>query len=177
MIVQADAREGYIELPNSGRQNCFGCSPKNASGLKMTFYTNRSVDAVVSWFSVPPQFCGWGTLVHGGIISTMLDEAMGWGALVILGRLVLSKTISVEFISPVLAGAEIRVEGSVRDVVSDRKGVMQGFIYSNKDVLCARATSDVSLFTMDYIRKMGALDEAVLGDLETLVNFRETVGE
>ncbi|MBN2223811.1 MAG: hypothetical protein JW765_03955 [Deltaproteobacteria bacterium] len=52
---------------------------------------------------------------------------------------------------------------------------MQGFIYSDNGALCARATGDVSLFTMEYIGKMGALDEAMLGDLETLVNFRERV--
>ncbi|MBN2223813.1 MAG: PaaI family thioesterase [Deltaproteobacteria bacterium] len=176
-MTQEKPRDGYIPLPNSDKHNCFGCSPKNDKGLKMKFYTNKDVDVVVSWFSVPPNYCGWGPIVHGGIISTMLDEAMGWGALVILGKLVLSKSISVEFLSPVIAGKEIRVEGGVREVIGERKGVLQGFIYSDNDVLCARATSDVSLFTMDYIRKMGALDEAMLGDLETLVNFRERVGE
>lgn len=176
-MTRVETRDGYIELPNGSSHNCFGCSPKNVSGLHMKFYTNKDVDVVVSWFSVPPQFCGWGTLVHGGIISTMLDEAMGWGALVILGKLVLSKSIAVEFKTPVLAGTEIRVEGGVREIISERKGVLQGFIYSNNDVLCAQATSDVSFFTMEYIRKMGALDEAMLGDLEKLVNFRGTVAE
>jgi len=72
-------RNGYIELPTSSRHNCFGCSPKNDKGLHMKFYTNKDVDVVVSWFIVPPDYCGWGPIVHGGIISTMLDEAMGWG--------------------------------------------------------------------------------------------------
>jgi acyl-CoA thioesterase FadM len=34
--------EGYIQLPNRGDHNCFGCSPVNTSGLQMTFYTNET---------------------------------------------------------------------------------------------------------------------------------------
>jgi acyl-coenzyme A thioesterase PaaI-like protein len=176
-MAQTDARDGYIGLPRNNEPNCFGCSSKNPFGLKMDFYTNRSVDAVFSWFSVPAHYCGWGTLVHGGIISTMLDEAMGWGALVILGKLVLSRTITVEFKNPVLADTEIRVEAGVKETTGERKGVMQGSIYGNEDTLYARATSEVSLFTLDYVKKMGALDEGTLAGLERLANFRTSVGE
>ena len=163
------SRDDYIPLSNSDRHNCFGCSQRNSSGLKMKFYTNKEVDLVVSWLSLPDQFCGWGNIAHGGIISTMLDEAMGWGALVILRKLVLSKTISVDFISPVLTGTEIRVEGSVQKINSEREAILQGCIYSN-DNICARSMSVASLFTLEYIRKMGVLDEEMLGDLERLIN-------
>jgi hypothetical protein len=173
-MIQTDTRDGYRALPRNTEPNCFGCSLQNPFGLKMDFYTNRDVDTVYSWFSVPTHYCGWGTIVHGGIISTMLDEAMGWGALVILGKLVLTKTISVEFKNPVLADTEIRVEASVKETSGERKGVMQGFIYGNDDTLCARATSEASLFAMDYVKKMGALDGKMLAMLEGLVNFRES---
>jgi hypothetical protein len=79
MSTDAD-KKNYMLLPNSDKHNCFGCSPNNEYGLHMKFYTNDKKDMVVSWFAVPDQYCGWGTMVHGGIISTMLDEAMGWGA-------------------------------------------------------------------------------------------------
>ncbi len=175
-MKEADTRDGYIELPKNTEPNCFGCSLKNPFGLKMDFYTNRNVDTVYSRFSVPVNYCGWSTLVHGGIISTMLDEAMGWAALVILGKLVLSKTISVEFKNPVVADTEIRVEAGVKELSGERKGVMQGFIYDSEDALCARATSDVSLFTLDYVKKMGALDGEMLAMLERLVSLRRSVG-
>ena len=44
-------RENLLLLPNDENHNCFGCSPKNASGLKMEFYTNEEKDSVFSWFS------------------------------------------------------------------------------------------------------------------------------
>ena len=63
--------EEYIQLPNRRDHNCFGCSPVNASGLQMTFYANET--AVFSKVTVPEHLCGWNNLVHGGVLSTILD--------------------------------------------------------------------------------------------------------
>ncbi len=163
-------RENYTLLPNSDRHNCFGCSLKNTSGLHMEFYTNKEMDVVVSWYSVPEQFCGWGTLVHGGIVSTMLDEAMGWGALVILQRLILSKSIAVDFIKPVFSGTKIRVEGGVLSHENEKEAVLKGCIYNDNNEICAKATSVASLFTIESVKKMGVVDAEMLKGLEQLIN-------
>ncbi len=168
-------RDNYVLLLNSEKHNCFGCSTKNSSGLQMKFYTNKEVDLVVSWYSVSDQFCGWSNLVHGGIISTLLDEAMGWGAIVIMQKLLLSKTIEVEFISPILTNTEIRVEGSVLKVNSEREAVMQGRIYNKKNELCAKSSSLISLFAVETIRKMGVLDEEMLGEMDRLIDFVSSI--
>ena len=169
------SKDDYIKLINSDRHNCFGCSPKNESGLKMEFYINKEVDRVVSWFSVPGRFCGWSNVVHGGIIATILDEAMGWGGLIILKKLILSKTLEVEFKSPVFTEAEIRVEGSVLEVKDERKAVMQGCVYDAGDNVCAKSTSLVSLFTVDSIRKMGVVDEEMLNDMDMMMDHVSSI--
>ena len=158
--------EKYLLLPNSEGNICFGCGPSNPSGLKMEFYTNEKRDLVVSWYSAPDRFCGWGDVLHGGIVSTILDEAMGWACLALARRLLLSKSIAVDFLRPVRSGQEIRVEGSVREIVSDREGVMQARIYDEHDGVCARASSIVSLFTLDAARRIGTIDEELLCSLE-----------
>ena len=160
----------YLLLENSDKHMCFGCSPKNEAGLKMVFYANEKRDAVVSWLSIPDRYCGWGGLVHGGIVSTILDEAMGWGALVLLRRLVLSKNINVDFVRPVFIGQKIRVEGSVQDRGNDREAVMKGCIYNDKNDLCAQSSSAVSLFTVESLRSMNVVDNALLDDLERMMN-------
>lgn len=160
------SRENFIQLGNNDRNNCFGCSPKNASGMKMNFYTNENRDLVVSWFSVPERFVGWSNLVHGGIISTMLDEAMGWGALVILRKLMVSRSMNVEFIKPVFVNTEIRIEGTVYEEKGEREAVMQGLIYNDMNQLCARSKSNASLFSMEALRKMGFADKEMLTELE-----------
>jgi len=159
-------RENCILLPNKGNHNCFGCSPKNPSGMSMEFYTNEKRDSVLSWYSIPDHFCGWGNVVHGGIVSTLLDEAMGWACITILQNFFLSKSITVDFFKPVLIGKEIRVEGNVLKVNDERETVLQGFIYNDENDICAKSSSIVSLFTLDFVRKMGVLDEGMLSYFE-----------
>lgn len=156
-------------LPNSDRHNCFGCSPKNKCGLKMEFYVNQDFSLVASWLSAPDHVSGWGNIVHGGIVSTILDEAMGWAALVILRKLVLSKSMSVEFAKPIFLNSEIRVEGSVLESKNDREAIMQATIYAGNNQVCARSTSEVSLFTVDYMRKLGVVDNEMLDGLEEMM--------
>ena len=164
--MKTENRDGYILLPTGKNQNCFGCSPKNKSGLQMKFYTTEKKESVVSWLTVPEHLCGWSNLVHGGIISTMLDEAMGWTALIILKKLAVSKSITVEFVKPVLIGKEIRVEGNVSKINSEREAVLQGCIYNDNSEISAQSSSLVSLFSFEAIRKMGFADKKMLRDME-----------
>jgi acyl-coenzyme A thioesterase PaaI-like protein len=159
-------REEWTPLKNGRFHNCFGCSPGNDSGMRMAFHIDEKRDSVMSWYSVPHHLCGWGEMVHGGIVSTMLDEAMGWACISILGRLPLSKSIEVAFFGPLWVGKEIRVKGQVQVINSDREAVMQGFIYDDREELCAESSSVVSLLTLEAIRKMGVMDEKILDELE-----------
>ena len=58
------------------RYNCFGCSPNNPFGLHLTFFEDGD-DVVSTW---QPKSCyqGWIDTIHGGILSTLIDEVCGW---------------------------------------------------------------------------------------------------
>ncbi|MCP4750819.1 MAG: PaaI family thioesterase [Proteobacteria bacterium] len=165
-MPEIETRENCTLLPNTDIHNCFGCSPRNSSGMHMKFYMNENGDSVLSWYSVPEHLCGWGDIVHGGIVSTMLDEAMGWACISLLRKLLFSKSIAVDFIKPVLIGREITVVGNVLEINSEREAVMQGFIYDENNEVCAKSSSVVSLFTLESVRKMGLMDEEMLDYFE-----------
>jgi acyl-coenzyme A thioesterase PaaI-like protein len=55
---------------------CFGCGDVNPIGLHLRFAPHG--DAVRASFIPGPNHQGFGGIVHGGIISTILDEAMAW---------------------------------------------------------------------------------------------------
>ncbi len=63
-----------MEFKTNG--NCFVCGPKNPNGLKLTFEIDREKQTLKTTFVASPIFQGWDGIVHGGIISTLLDEAM-----------------------------------------------------------------------------------------------------
>ncbi len=56
--------------------NCFVCGPKNPNGLKLIFEIDKEKQTLKTTFVASPTFQGWDGIVHGGIISTLLDEAM-----------------------------------------------------------------------------------------------------
>lgn len=60
--------------PNS--HHCFVCGLQNLAGLKMVFYDNGA-DEVTCTYTVPAQYEGYPGIVHGGIVASMLDEAVG----------------------------------------------------------------------------------------------------
>ena len=55
--------------------NCFVCGENNPNGLRLSFEIDRERQTLKSTFIASPTFQGWEGIVHGGIISTLLDEA------------------------------------------------------------------------------------------------------
>ena len=57
---------------------CFGCGQNNPIGLKLDFqWDGKTVKAE---FTPTKVYQGWPGVVHGGIITSMLDEAMAYAA-------------------------------------------------------------------------------------------------
>ena len=59
----------------SGDDYCFGCGEKNPIGLHLNF--ELAEDKVIATKNLPREYEGYANFVHGGIITTLLDEAMG----------------------------------------------------------------------------------------------------
>lgn len=161
-----EEKQGYKLLPNLENHKCFGCSPTNPSGLQMKFY--HKGESVFSWVTVPEHLCGWHNLAHGGAISAILDEIMGRTAVYILNQLIMTKTMTVEFLKPILIGQEMKAEGRVRERKNDREAVIEGFIHNDKGVLCAKATGTFALFTPEILMRMGIMDKELINDLTVL---------
>ena len=169
-MIENITRDDLFLLPNDDNHNCFGCSPHNSSGLKMKFYTNEKQDAVYSWLNIPDHVCGWGNLVHGGLVTTILDEAMGWASVIILKKLFLTKAMSVKFFKPIFVKQEICVVGNILKVVNDREVEVQGAIYDSNKKLSAKSSSTVSLFSIDEIKKAGIFENKLINGLEKIMN-------
>lgn len=107
-------------------RHCFACGPDNESGLRMTFEYG---DGTARSRIVPRrEFGGWSDIMHGGIVATLLDEAMAHAALAAGVRAVTAR-IELRFRNPVPTGRPLIVEGKVvsrRGRVMDIEGVLSG---------------------------------------------------
>ena len=91
-------------------QMCFACGEKNSIGLKLKFETKGKITKAI--FVPKKEHQGYKDIVHGGILSTILDEAitrLGWE----LGLSVVTAVIKVNFRQPALVGEKLSVEGEI----------------------------------------------------------------
>lgn len=101
----------------------------------MQFFSDG--DSVVSRVAVADHLCGWGRVVHGGIIATMLDEVMGWTAIYLLKRLVLTKSLQVQFEKPLIAGDMLWLAGRVQEKISEREALLTDELFNSSGERCA----------------------------------------
>ena len=57
-------------------RGCFGCGHLNPKGLKLAFRLEDGV--AVAEFDPDPEHRGYPGLMHGGLVATILDEAMAY---------------------------------------------------------------------------------------------------
>ncbi len=158
---------GIKQLPNRVDHKCFACGPANPSGLRMKFFTDDT--SVFSWVKVPDHLIGWDNLVHGGILSTILDEIMSWSAIYLLKKLILTKSMTADFIKPVYVGTELKVEGSVFEKQGDREVVMQGRIYNKEGVLCTESKGTYVLLEPKVAKKLNMMSAEAIKDFEPIL--------
>ena len=125
-------------IPNSEDQTCFGCGTQNPHGLKMKFSTDG--ERVYSFMQVPPTLTGWDKTVHGGVLSTILDEIMGWSVIYLLKKIGMTKSITVEFKKAVNADEHLTIVGGIQEKQSERSALMTGTIFNADDTACVEAT-------------------------------------
>jgi uncharacterized protein (TIGR00369 family) len=88
VTLNADLEEGF----------CFGCGRNNPIGLKLKF--KRDGDTVRTEFTPERFHQGWPGLLHGGILGTLLDEAMSNVAYA-TGNTCLTASINVRIHQPI----------------------------------------------------------------------------
>jgi len=94
------------------RHACFGCGAENPSGLQLQFAPSSAGDSYVCRFQLGPAFGGPPGHAHGGIIATILDEAMS-KANRLRSTVALTRRIEVEYLRPVPLGQPLEVEGRI----------------------------------------------------------------
>ena len=89
---------------------CFACGKDNPFGLHMEF-TEEGQDYVCRW-TPQAHLQGWSRILHGGIVTTLLDETMTW-RLISLGKHVVTAEMTVRLKQPTPLDQELTVRARV----------------------------------------------------------------
>ena len=120
---------------------CFVCGKKNPDGLKINFKV--SDNKIQAEFIPHSSLQGYANIVHGGIISTLLDEAMGKLAFE-LGINCLTAEINVRFKNPAYTGRKYLLIGEILKK-SHKIVFAKAKILYESDLLIAEATGKLMI--------------------------------
>lgn len=105
-----------VELRDDGW--CFACGPSNPIGLRLRF--EKRDGEYVCRFTPGREHQGYVGITHGGILATLLDEAMARFAWV-EGRRVVTVEMNLRLRLPAKTGEELVVTGRI--TAEDRRTI------------------------------------------------------
>ena len=101
--------DGHIDRTSVLPKNeCFGCGKDNPDGMQLDFVFEG--DKAVCRLSLPKRYQGPPGHCHGGIIATILDEAMG-KVNKLRDVVALTKSMEIDYLRPVPLGADLTIVG------------------------------------------------------------------
>ena len=89
--------------------HCFGCGPNNPEGLHLSFTIDREAHTASATAVLDERYQGAPGYVHGGLIATLLDEAMSKLNRP-LGVLAMTRQMDVSYLRPVPIKTELLIQ-------------------------------------------------------------------
>jgi len=122
----------------TSENKCFVCGTENRGGLRLSFDIDKGEKTLRTTFVPSATYQGWDGIVHGGILSTLLDEAvaklafeLGFDA--VTTRLTVTFRKAAEIGKPLSVFGEItRITPRVIDGVSRITAASQALVAEGK---------------------------------------------
>ncbi len=147
------------EIPNYWTGNCFGCSRKNTQGLNLRFWLTKK--GCYTRCVIPDHLCGIDGVVHGGIITLVLEEVAQWAIISHFRKFGMTREISVRYLKPVPTNMKILVEAEI--VNQNEKYILfRCTVHDSEGLLLTESESDWIFASPSTIAKATAVDESML---------------
>jgi len=82
---------------------------------------------------------------------------MSWSAIHLLKKLVMTKTMTVDFIHPLHVGDDLTAKGSISKVSSKHEALIEGVICNSDDEICAKSAGTFATFSPKVARRLGII--------------------
>jgi len=80
-------------------ERCYVCGQSHPRGLRVRFFTG-DFGQVCARFRPDCNQTGYKNIVHGGVVSALLDELLGWPIALQTGRMAVTGELTVCFLTP-----------------------------------------------------------------------------
>jgi uncharacterized protein (TIGR00369 family) len=116
---------------------CFVCGQNNPHGMRLKFILDEPRQTFVCKFRLSSRYTGPPGHTHGGIIASILDDAMG-KVNKLRHVVALTREMTVEYLKPVPLHKPLRVEGR-EEKVRGRTHINTAEILNDKNEVLARS--------------------------------------
>ena len=100
-----------LQLPHTA--GCLVCGRDNPHGLQLDLHVEPETSTVSVAFTPRPEHIGFEGVVHGGVIATVLDEAMVWCATWSGRRFCVCAELTTSFRKEAAVGRRLIVEARI----------------------------------------------------------------
>ena len=123
-----------------GSSGCFVCGNdgSNPRSLGVTLMWCEEERAVYIPFEGDATWCGYDGVIHGGILASLFDDAMGWALHREVGEWGVTADFRIRYRRPAFAGRPHVVKGEVVSL-KGRKAKMTARIYDAEDKVTTEA--------------------------------------
>jgi len=130
---------------------CFVCGPDNVHGLNLPFFGVKN--GVTARWTPALRHIGYAQTIHGGILSSVLDEAVIWAAYHQCGRFGVTAALDMRYKRPVIVGDALQVTASVIET-EKRLWTAQGEICNADGRVLVSATARIHPLSPENTREM-----------------------
>ena len=139
----------WKELPE---YMCFGCSPKNLAGVKMTFYEDG--DEIISVWKPESQFQGWHNTLHGGIQTLLMDEIAAWTVARKMQTTGVTSKMEISFKKALFTTEKYLIIKASITEIKRNIAIIKSSIYNQNGELCASAQCSYFTFNKEKAEEM-----------------------
>jgi acyl-coenzyme A thioesterase PaaI-like protein len=151
-----DISNPFVNRPGYG---CFGCSPENEQGLRMSFAEEG--EELVCFWDPNPRFAGYGGIVHGGIQATLHDEIASWVVFVKLSTAGFTERLEMDYRNPVRVDSGKLALRSHLERLEGNKAFIRTSLFDGKGKLGSESLAVYFTLPQRIARKKMAFPEDV----------------
>lgn len=120
-------------------EGCLVCGQPHVNPQTLNRRFQVTTEGVQVSFQADPRQAGYRGIVHGGIITALLDETIGWAVAVSSKKFFVTGELTVRFVLPLPIGCAVTVFGRSLEHKS-KYSIGEGEIKDEKGTLYAKAS-------------------------------------
>jgi len=135
---------------------CFICGDKNIAGTNVVFKTTPE-GGVQCEYIAKEQHNSYQGILHGGIISALLDECIGWSIAVKEKKMFMTGELNIQFKRHIPINTKVIVKGNYQqDTADPNKRILMatGHIEDTEGKICAKAVGKYVAMNEEFSNKI-----------------------